>query len=190
MKASLKAVKSRAKDRKKWAQEFVSCIGNGSKIWIIDETSTSLWSVPKSSKTWFSEEEPITRAVNTQRRSSTTIYGAISNFSTDIVFMNADCTNSVNYRKFLKLLKSRTDETYAKGPFYLVCDNHSSHFARTVVQDLSSFKVLRLPPYSSFMSSIETVFAVLKQRLGKHMARVPRELSQINFEAEVKLVCD
>ena len=52
MKASLKSVKSRAKERKKWAQEFVSLIGNGSKIWIIDETSTSLWSKPKSSRTW------------------------------------------------------------------------------------------------------------------------------------------
>ena len=52
MKASLKCVKSRAKERKKWAQEFVSLIDNGSKIWIIDETSSSLWSKPKSSRTW------------------------------------------------------------------------------------------------------------------------------------------
>ena len=47
-----------------------------------------------------------------------------------------------------------------------------------------------MPPYSSYLSSIETVFAVLKQRLGKHMARLPKELSQNEFEMEVKKVCD
>ena len=35
---------------------------------------------------------------------------------------------------------------------------------------------MKLPAYSSFLSSVETVFAVLKQKLAKHMARLSKEL--------------
>ena len=50
--------------------------------------------------------------------------------------------------------------------------------------------MLRLPAYSSFLSSVETVFAILKQRIAKHMARLPKDLGQEEFEAEIKLICE
>jgi transposase len=73
-----------------------------------------------------------------------------------------------------------------KGPQYIVCDNLASHFSPEVATELKAFKVLRLPPYSSFLSSVETVFAVLKKRIAKHMARLGKELDQDEFEAEIQ----
>ena len=81
-------------------------------IWILDECSTTLWSVPKLSKTWMLPEQQITRVINTQRRSGVTVYSAITNTSDDIQFMLADGTNSKNYKLFLTQLKRYTDERY------------------------------------------------------------------------------
>ena len=121
-------------------------------------------------------EEQIVRVINTQRRSGVTVYAAICNFSDDIQFMLADTTNGVNFKRFLRQLKGYTDARYIDSPCYLVCDNHTSHASKYVKKDLESFKVMKLPAHSSFLSSVETVFAVLKQKLSKHMARLSKEL--------------
>ena len=76
--------------------------------------------------------------------------------------MLADTTNSVNYKRFLRQLKGYTDERYITTPCFLLTDNHSSHSSKAVKKDLESFKVMKLPAYSSFLSSVETVFAILK----------------------------
>ena len=76
--------------------------------------------------------------------------------------MLADTTNSVNFKRFLRQLKGFSDRRYDNTPCYLVCDNHSSHASKAVKTDLENFKVMKLPAYSSFLSSVETVFAILK----------------------------
>ena len=50
---------------------------------------------------------------------------------------------------------------------------------------LNDFNVLKLPPYSSFLSSIETYFSVMKKRVQKRLARIPQELTPITFKEEV-----
>ena len=90
------------------------------------------------------------------------MYAAICNFSDDIQFMLADTTNGANYKLFLRQLKGYTDERYITTPCFLVTDNHTSHASKVVKKDLESFKVMKLPAYSSFLSSVETVFAILK----------------------------
>jgi hypothetical protein len=102
MRASTKNLKSRARDRKLFSQELVSLMRAKAHIWILDECSTNLWSVPRLSKTWMLPEEQITRVINTQRRSGVTIYAAICNFTDDIQFMLAHGSNSVNYKLFLR----------------------------------------------------------------------------------------
>ena len=52
MRAATRSLRSRAKDRKRFAQELVSLDRVHKKVWIVDECSTSLWSRPRLNKTW------------------------------------------------------------------------------------------------------------------------------------------
>ena len=71
----------------------------------------------------------------------------------------------------------------------MVTDRHSAHLSKASRPFYDGFKVLLTPGYSSDLSAIETCWSHLKAKLAKHIDRMPRELTQIDFEAEVDLIC-
>ena len=60
-------------------------------------------------------DEPIARRYNTQRHSSVTLYGAVSNFTSDILMSMDKSTNTDDYIDFLGKIKQYHDERYMKG---------------------------------------------------------------------------
>ena len=134
-------------------------------------------------------DEPIRRTVNTKRLSSVTIYGGINARTSTFVHMLWKGTNRAGWKAFLRKLKQHTDEQYIRGPFNIVIDNHSAHRSKAMIPDYDGFKVLFLPAYSSFLSSIETIWSLLKDKLAKNTARISREITQAEYEAEIERVC-
>lgn len=76
------------------------------------------------------------------------------------------------------------------GKIYLVLDNHSVHTAQLVAKEYEdTFKLLFLPAYSSYLSGVETLWAILKIQLGKHLDRIRYDMNMLKFEAEVDWMC-
>ena len=49
--------------------------------------------------------------------------------------------------------------------------------------------MLFLPPYSSFLSGVETLWAHLKRDLSKTIDRIPQEIKQTEYDNEVNKLC-
>ena len=74
-------------------------------------------------------DEPIVNTYNTQRHESVTLYGAVSNFTKDILTMMDKSTNTDGYIDFLNVIKAYHDKRYMKEKIFLVLDNHSVYKA-------------------------------------------------------------
>ena len=115
------------------------------------------------------------------------MYGAIDNTG-KFLFLLHKGTNQVGWKMFLRDVKEHVDSQYVSSPPTLVIDNHSVHKAKGVMPYYEGFNVLFTPPYSSDLNAIETVWAIMKAKLSKELDRLPRELDQLDFEAEIDLV--
>ena len=47
------------------------------------------------------------------------------------------------------------------------------------------FQLLFLPPYASQLSGVETLWAIYKRELGKHIDRQQRDMSMVAFQGDV-----
>ena len=108
-----------------------------------------MWAKNRVSKTWQAKDDPIKTVLNTDRGHSITLYGAVANFTSEIIMMVEKKTEMHAFREFLQLLKKHKDENYIKGPIYLVLDNHTAHYAKKIRGAYAGFKTLFLPAYSS-----------------------------------------
>ena len=108
-----------------------------------------------------------------------TIYGGIANFTSDIIFHTDEQTNSDGWIEFVRKIKAYHDEHYIEGPIVLVLDNHRVHLAKAVRKAYQGFKLLFLPPYASYMSGVERLWAIYKREFGKHVDRTSHEMSQL-----------
>ena len=64
------------------------------------------------------------------------------------------------------------------------------HHSKKVRDAYDGFKLLFLPSYSSHLSGVERLWSVVKKELGTHLDRIPYELNQHQFRAEVDWLCD
>jgi len=117
------------------------------------------------------------------------LYGAITNYSTDIILTQEDKTNSDGVIRFLLELKDHAERYHIDQRPWLILDNHGVHYARRVRPYLQQFRPLFVPSYSSDLSSVEVLWAILKARMDKEALRFKRDLTQIQYEAEVDRIC-
>ena len=93
MKAATKQSESRKQERTEFAKKLTSLLIQGKPVIFADETSWSTWDKHSIGKTWQHSDEPITHTKNTQRLSSVTIYGCVSNCLNGLYFMTWSSTN-------------------------------------------------------------------------------------------------
>ena len=106
------------------------------------------------------------------------MYGAVSNFTRDIIISRDKKTETESYIDFLEMIKEYHEKRYMTDKIYLVLDNHSVHRAKLVKQAYGeTFKLLFLPAYSSYLSGVETLWAILKLQLGKHLDRIRYDMA-------------
>ena len=110
------------------------------------------------------KDEPIKKTYNTQRHESVTLYGAVSNFTKDILMTMDKSTNTDGFIDFLNTIKQYHDERYMKDKIFLVLDNHAVHKSKAVRKAYEDrFQILFLPPYSSHLSGVETLWSIYKR---------------------------
>ena len=64
-----------------------------------------MWAKNRIRKTWQAKDEPILNLLNTDRGHSVTLYGAVANFTSDIVMMVDAKTEAGAFEEFLQKLK-------------------------------------------------------------------------------------
>ena len=67
-------------------------------------------------KTWQKPDQPIKRAMNTQRGTNVTVYGAICNYSPEILYMLGESTNQYDFEAFLLKIKAFHESQYLSQP--------------------------------------------------------------------------
>ena len=145
-----------------------------------------MWARNAIQKTWMKADEPIVKTYNTTRHESITLYGAVANFTSDIIINRDKTTDTDGYIDFLEMIMQYHDERYMKGQIYLVLDNHSVHKAILVRKHYEDrFALLFLPAYSSYLSGVERLWAILKRELGQHIDRIGYEMTMSQFRGEV-----
>ncbi len=127
--------------------------------------------------------------MNSQRLSSVTVFGGINNVTGAFVWTLNAGTTQEGWKEFLRELREYEDSHYVLSVPVLICDNHSMHRAMGVVPYYAGFKVLFTPPYSSDLNAIETIWAIFGATLSKHIDRMPKELTQLAYEAEIDFIC-
>lgn len=110
-----------------------------------------------------------------------TVFGAIGTALKKNMFCELyDTTNTVNFRKFLPLLKKALRDPHSRRKVYLCIDNHPGHRSKAslrLMQDLN-FVPLWLPSYSSYFNSVEHLWALLKAHFRKLMCVQKTHLSR------------
>ena len=109
---------------------------------------------------WQPRGEPFFIKMAKTRGSSITILGALSNFG-QIFARLGDRTNQASVLDFMVALS----HAYDLRDSVLVCDNHSAHWAKVVrtYAESQGCELMYLPPMSSFMNPVETVWAEVKK---------------------------
>ena len=136
---------------------------------------------------WCTREQPVRMHLNQDRGKGITVIGAIGHKLPKGVFSLANSTNQLEVGEFLQKLRDVvTPNRFAPNEkIVLVVDNHPSH-STEYVRELASqlnIELLRLPPYSPELNSIEALWAIfkldLKNRLQHHKSVV---LDQQDFK--------
>ena len=153
------------KEQAEWSWQLTTYMQRGFEIIYIDETSSHLWD--QKGKVWQPNDDSIfIHRPSTRGHSVTIIAGLSSNGGV----LQWQISRSTNKEDFLHFLKSKV-HPFVKYPrsTVLVMDNHRAHHSLVVSKWLQekSYIVHFLPPYSSELNPIETVWALLKQQWGK-----------------------
>ena len=137
----------------------------GFEIIYIDETSSHLWD--HRGRVWQPQDDAIFIYRPATRGHSVTI---IAGLSSDGGKLRWQLSKSTNKEDFLLFLKTKV-HPFVKYPrsTVLILDNHRAHHSHIVTAWLEkeNYIVHFLPPYSSELNPIETVWALLKRRWGK-----------------------
>ena len=96
---------------------------------------------------------------------------------------------STNKEDFLLFLKTKIDE-FVKYPrsTVLVLDNHRAHYSKVVTAWLAEkcYNVSYLPPYSSELNPIETIWALMKREWGKVLLSRDFETRMVKLHKPLK----
>ena len=139
-------------------------------ILYIDETSTHLWD--NRGKVWQYPQDKLRIARNPDRGHGITVFGCL--FSTDsrVRFTFGKSTNKLEFLDFLKN-KVHPFVNYPRSTV-LILDNHAAHHSHLVRNWIASkgYRVHFLPPYSSELNPIETVWSMMKREWGQHLIKI------------------
>ena len=94
-----------------------------------------MWAKNAIKKTWMKANAPIKRHTNTVRHNSVTLYGAVSNFTKEIIITMDKSTNTDGFIDFLRTIREYHDSRHMTDKIYLVLDNHSVHYANLVKKE-------------------------------------------------------
>ena len=142
-------------------------------------------------KTWQHQDHTIFAPKNEPQNLQCEVFGAISSpgVLSQPLFMVTHTTDGHEFITFLQyILDSRIDR-FNERKIVLVLDQHPAHFgvdsgARAFLT--SHFRVVVLPPATSWMNSQETVFGVMKQKLKKKFSRIPEQVTDLaRFQAQL-----
>ena len=152
----------RMRERRHFVQQLTSLLLQKKKVLILDETSVNLWSANRIQKTWMKATTPVSRMVNSQRRCGINIFGAIGNFTPEIIHLAWRGTFPMGWKQFLILLREFKERQHIVDDVTLVLDNHPCHKDKSLSHLYTGFRLLFLPAYSSVLSSIETLWSLVK----------------------------
>ena len=160
---------SQLRDRQvEFLHYLMNFIHYGTKIWYIDETSTSLWEQPR--RCWQQKERfKIPKAAGSQH--SVTLVGALTAGS--LFSRLATSTNSDTIHDFISALH----EKHGLNGTVLVMNNHTAHHSRQVkelAEDLGCH-LLFLPLASSVLNPIELIWSHLKRKWRDELLKTPPE---------------
>jgi len=124
------------------------------RVIFLDETSFCVQAQPI--KCWQSALKPLTFPIPSRRPHNLTMFGAISMGLPRLAFMIADATTTVDFIRFLALLRANIDLSDGRMETHLVLDNHTAHRALAVREyieqdaQLSNHRFILefMPPYS------------------------------------------
>ena len=100
------------------------------------------------------------------------VYGGSGTCLKTGAFINLqDKTNTECLLKFLPEL-NHAIKPYSRRPVYLVFDNHASHHTKAGLWKMQKlgFQPLFIPSCSSWFSSVETLWAVMKVNVRRHLS--------------------
>lgn len=103
-----------------------------------------------------------------------------------------EATNSITFCEFLNKLRRYIRKKKTAKKVMLIFDNHRAHhsnMAEEVIDDLD-LDVMFLPPYSSPLNSIETLWAILKRNWKNRMLRVEPRINYNDTANLLKAECE
>jgi len=124
---------------------------------ISDETTTNLWDMRK--RIWQHKKDKIICKLPSSRGSNVTIFGALSS-NGDLFYTTAPTTNKETALEFLQSMNANRS---IRGKV-MVLDNHRAHYSyyfRDYAEE-NGMNLLFLPPGSSQLNPIETVWSMVK----------------------------
>jgi len=126
---------------------------------------------------------------NCKRLKGVTVFGAIGIALPGMVFQLAKSTNTDDFIRFLKFLRSKSGVSRDKT-LYLVIDNHSAHKSERALDAMErlSFREVFMPTYSPEFNCIETLWGVTKKRVREKLLHSTHELDKADFNALLKNV--
>jgi len=124
------------------------------RVILLDETSFCVQAQPI--KFWQSTVKPLTFPIPLGGPHNLNLFGAFSTGLPRLAFMIEDTTTTVNFLKFLVLLRANIDLSDGRMETHLVLDNHTAHRALAVREyieqdaQLSNHRFILefMPPYS------------------------------------------
>ena len=144
-------------------------------------------------RAWSYEETPVCCPMNGGKRVKCTVYGTISNvLSRPCLMYREKSTNADDCLAYLQMLRAEVAKV-TDQKLHLILDNHPAHKAArytSVKQYLDEHFITHwMPPSTPQVNSIETFWAVFKQRFRKLLMLNPETpLSQGQFEYKVEAV--
>lgn len=155
----------------------------------MDEASFNMWM--RNNRTWTRPDCSVKWVFPKFRGAGVTLFGAVSQYIHNPVFMKAKSTNRNDMLKFLPLVRRQFVDS--DQWVYLVLDNHRCHHTKEVTDLARSlrFELMFLPPYCPELNSIEALWGILKRMVKKQLvANRQVTLSQEQFEAVLQRCVD
>jgi hypothetical protein len=125
----------------------------------------------RQTHSWGYPEIGITFPVESERFKAVTVYGAIGNALQHPVFHHARSTNQHDFLTFLQLVDAalKPEERDAM----IVVDGHRAHFCNAVKNYVRArrLRLVKMPPSTSQLNSIESFWGVMKNSFRKLCAK-------------------
>ena len=171
-------------DQAEWCWQLTTYMQRGFEIIYIDETSSHLWD--HKGKVWQPNDDSVHIYRAATRGHSVTIIAGLSSDGGKLHWQLAKSTNKEDFLNFLK----KQVHPFVKYPrsTVLVLDNHRAHHSLVVTEWLKEkhYIVHFLPPYSSELNPIETVWALLKRRWGKMLSSQAFEEKMLKISTQAR----